>query len=309
MSLCDLAGILGSTSVDEFLWEYFGRKVLHVRGEAGRFHALPAETLALEIERTLESSVEIRPQIGAAALGYGDRDLLILQTEGESEWKFFGNQTLRPANEASPTCELLTRAGDTLYIPRGWWRTGSCSGVQIVFAIDNPTGTSLLEWLLGLLKEQAPFRNPIPRFADPAARASHMADLRHMLTRTLRDPAVLETYRRRLHKTARPRNVAGEPWGSDLPYASRIVLSTPRKLPVRRASADTIFVVANGKRLTFPEDAAPLLHFLQDHAPATVGEFYSEFEGEFDREELEEFLNVLSRDAVIAFERPEGSGD
>ena len=48
----------------------------------------------------------------------------------------------------------------------------------------------------------------------------------------------------------------------------------------------------------------PLLHYLCDRTPVTVDEFFLRFEKEFEREELSDFLAVLSKEGVGACALP-----
>ena len=77
----------------------------------------------------------------------------------------------------------------------------------------------------------------------------------------------------------------------------------PRKLRIKRADHETILLVAMGKRLGLPQDAAPLLHYLSDRAPVPVEEFYKTFEADFDRAELSDFLSVLNKDGIIGLRK------
>ncbi len=67
----------------------------------------------------------------------------------------------------------------------------------------------------------------------------------------------------------------------------------------------SILLVAMGKRLAFPLEAAPLLYYLSDRAPVPVEEFYKAFEADFDRAELSDLLSALSKDGIIGVRRPD----
>ena len=104
---------------------------------------------------------------------------------------------------------------------------------------------------------------------------------------------------RRLNRLAArhplPANPSGG--GSIGPF---IEFATPRLPRFYRRDRDTIYLSIAGRELLFPIEAAQLLQYLLDKAPVTVADFYAQFEGEFDSDELSSFLDALVRDGVIA---------
>jgi hypothetical protein len=123
-----------------------------------------------------------------------------------------------------------------------------------------------------------------------------MAGLRQTVGGAFRAPGLLLRYTRRLNRTAPAHDGAGSGNGST------IVFRAARYPRLLRADAETVGFRMHGQTYLFPLDAAQLLQYLLDHAPAPLAAFYQEFEGQFDREELADFLSALCRDEIVAID-------
>jgi len=287
----DLDTLLSPVPVPVFLDRYFGQSFLHVPGSPEKFAGLSVPLLAQELERALEAPVHVNPAESSIDTPH---DRLLLQTEGQCDCRV-GDP---------PVWEGVLEAGGALYVPRGSWIGVGMGGTRVSFDIENPTGADLLDWIVEHVKQQQIFQSDVPRFADPAAKADYVTGLRKVLARVLRTPRLLEGFRRAANFNAQPQGAAGMPWSASAPDDRLISLLTPRRLRIKRADKETILLVAMGKRLGFPQDAAPLLHFLSDRAPVPVAEFYRTFDGEFERDELSDLLSVLSKDGIIELREP-----
>ena len=287
-----LATLLNPVTVPVFLDRYFGETFLFIPGSAEKFSTLNLAVLAQEIERALEAPV----RVGNPGSAHREQDGIFLQLEGHSECKVHGDGE---TPEGDPLWAGLLNAGDALYLPRGWWLSAAPHGRHAILEIQNPTGADLLEWLFESAKKDKVFKADIPRFADAAAKADYLTGLRQRMGRLFRAPALLEAFRRENNFAAPAHTGAGTPWSADTPEDHTIAFLSARKFRIKRGVDDTILLVTMGKRLTFPPDAAPLLHYLSDRAPVAVREFFQTFEAEFDRDELSDFLSVLSNEGMI----------
>jgi hypothetical protein len=297
----DLDTLLSPVTVPEFLDRYFGRSFLHIPGTAGKFAALvsedPLAILTHNLERTLEAPVRVTRPVDSLGPNRLGRDRVLLQIGGHGDCKIH-------SNEAEPPVWVgPINQGDALYIPRGWSLDAAPVGHQINIDIENPNGADLLAWLFKHLKREDAFQPDIPRFADPATKADYVTSLRRKVVQFLRAPGLLEKYRRETNLNAQPRHAAGIPWSVSAEAGHSIAFLTPRKIRIKRGDHETILLVAMGKRLGFPQEAAPLLHYLSDHAPVPVEEFYKTFEGDFDRAELSDLLAALSKDGIIGLRK------
>lgn len=100
---------------------------------------------------------------------FDNHDVFILQIEGEKEWQvwqptldlpgkeFTGNRFLSPNN--MPPCQMKTRlkAGDLLYLPRGWGHaaaTDNSASLHLTFGVFVYTWSDLLEGILNGVSEE-----------------------------------------------------------------------------------------------------------------------------------------------------------
>jgi hypothetical protein len=296
-----IAEIFRPVTLPEFLVDYFGVAPLHAQGEAARFGRLTA-AVAGSLERELEAPVhaEYSEESSTLVLHRGERDVIVLQTNGQTRWDVYGNAA--EAASTDPEWSALLDAGGAAYLPRAWWRSARPQTAQSAawtFFIQNPTGAELLLWLAGKAKDLDAFQTDLPRFASPAVKAAYISGLRKTFGAAFRTPALLETYMRRLHRLATRHQLPGNPVVGD-PMSPFIEFATPRRPCFYRRDRDTIYLSIAGRELLFPIDAAQLLQYLLDKAPVTVADFYAQFEGVFDSGELSSFLEALVRDGVIA---------
>jgi hypothetical protein len=306
-----LSDILHPVSVADFRTEYFNAGPLHVAGPASRFAVLTGPesessraiaALAHSLELDLEAPVRAvpRPDWQGLPLHRGERDLMVLQTAGGDWWRVYGREA-----EQSPesTWDAEIHEGGALYIPRGWWYSAeprNAPSLSLMLHIENPTGADLLFWLAEKIQRHEAFDADIPRFAGPAAKSAYLVAMRHAIVQAFRKPGLLERYSQRLNNRA-PLPAAPEtPWSEAEPGGRWIALTAPRRPIIWRLDKETIYLRVGGLDFSFPVDAAPLLTFLFDRAPAPAAEFYREFEGEFDRDEIADFLAVLHKAGIIA---------
>jgi hypothetical protein len=79
----------------------------------------------------------------------------------------------------------------------------------------------------------------------------------------------------------------------------------PRGLVVRAAKGtDTISLSVAGKELTFNDATLPLFDCLSECAPLSIGDFFDRFKGEFQHEQLVDFLSDLVKHGVLVISEP-----
>jgi hypothetical protein len=319
----DLAEIVSPCTLAEFLTNYFGVKVLHAIGTSQRFASFfgttPIEltetdpliqTLERRLERDLEAptGAHLHASHRGSPLQRLEQDVFLLQIAGRTRWTVHGMD--EHAAEV-PTWEGWVKEGDTLYIPGESWHaseqadtTPDSRALHLEIIVANPTGADLIEWMVRHLKRQKHFRTAVPRFAAPGTQADYLMTLRKVTAQMWRTPRLLEGFARHRNTHAVPRPVTGVPWSPELSGEYLIALAAPRRLNILRADKDTIYFVLNGQPYQFPEDAAPLLQFLCDHAPVSIGHFREGLAAEFDREEISDFLSALADTGIISIHAP-----
>ena len=298
-----LSEIFHPVSAADFLTEYFHSAPLHAPGPATRFASLSAAaeaSLTQNLELDLEAPVRIVADTGwnGHAFHRCERDLIVLQATGRDLWRIHGR-----AAEQTPesTWEWQVNEGGALYIPRGCWCSAEphAPSQNLMLHIENPTGADLLFWLAEKMKQNEAFAGDIPRFAGPAAKSAYLVAMRHAIVQAFRRPDLLERFSRRLNSDAPLPAEPVTPFTAAESLRRWITLTAPRRPTIRRRDKDCIHIRAGGWDFPFPVDAAPLLQYLFEKAPLPTAEFYGEFEGEFDREEIDDFLAVLHKAGII----------
>jgi hypothetical protein len=320
-----LNGVLNPHTIAAFLVEYLGVRPLYVSGEPGKFAPLiswpgawkpgdiqvvervdqvcgPVMHLARDLEWNLEAPIEASLYAGSGAtdLHRVERDILVLQIAGQSRFRVWDKtESEQPDNDGADT---LLEDGDAIYLPRGCRQMSAATptpGLRLAFTIGNPTGVDLLSWLFDRLKRHEYFAADLPRFAPPAAQADYLTGMRRVLMRACRTPGLLDLHSTYLSGAAEARPACGIPWSPGLPAHYLLAMAAPRPLRLRRGGDDFFACRFSGKEYRFPLEAAQFFHFLQDEAPVAISAFFETFEPEFDREDLDGFLSLLSREGIV----------
>jgi len=145
-----------------------------------------------------------------ATYGFGlhwdNHDVIVLQVAGRKNWRVFPPTLERPlAHDEQndrrpigvPSWEGELRAGDLLYLPRGWWHAPRGIGepsLHLTFALPLPTGLDVLDWLLQRAARVSPIvRQDLPSRARPEDQQAFARALRAEFDR-LWDEEIVDTY-------------------------------------------------------------------------------------------------------------------
>ena len=194
-------------------------------------------------------------------------DVLVLQVAGEKRWKLYDPLLELPlkhqryssslGDSGAPTDDFVLRAGDTLYLPRGWLHeaeTSATDSLHLTIGIAAHTWLDAARGALAALEDEPGFRPDVAR--------GEAAGLEAALTAQL-DPATVERRRRRRFvETRRPIREDGL---SKLRALERLAGATMLE---RRAtviadleeSNGIVTLVFEGKEIGFPAHAAPGVH-------------------------------------------------
>jgi ribosomal protein L16 Arg81 hydroxylase len=151
-------------------------------------------------------------------LHWDEHDTWIVQIDGAKHWTVYeptrvhplpSEKALTPRPSGTPVMDRPLTAGDTLYMPRGWWHVAKGLGqqsVHITFGITRPTGSQFLAWVLKGLRDRLEVRADIPAADDLEADARYVDALRTHIQQHLTEDA-LSGFRRAAQSTyrARPR--------------------------------------------------------------------------------------------------------
>jgi len=125
----------------------------------------PIRALAAHLEQEVGEKIQVNLYAALSGKRHGfdvhwdPHDVLILQVEGEKTWEVRGPSMLHPTHEdrernVEPSEEVVwagsLRAGEVLYIPRGWWHQAWPTGeptMHLTVSFPHRTWLDVLDWL------------------------------------------------------------------------------------------------------------------------------------------------------------------
>ncbi|KUL38573.1 cupin [Streptomyces sp. NRRL F-4489] len=247
------------------------------------------ERFAVALERHLRTDVQVNLYASWTAkegfgLHFDDHDVVVVQAEGAKRWKIHQPTRVDPLRidveaphppRGEPVAEIVLRAGDMLYLPRGWWHSVAATegrSLHLTCGLKPTTGADLLSWLADQLRASATVRANLPRLASPEQQAIHVAALREEFTAALHDGVIEEFLR------ARGTMDPGRPAPS-LPFVSGV--PADEHLHVRLTASGAWYDVdsdgrvilnAGGQQWTFAAPARPVAKRLTEGRTSTLGE-------------------------------------
>jgi hypothetical protein len=279
----------------------------------------PIEELAEGLEFIFHEHVQVNMYAGWQTsrgfdLHWDDHDVFILQVTGRKLWRIYGetrkhpltgDQSPRPENIDAPVWEAMLEDGDLLYIPRGWWHVALPQAeptLHLTVGIHNRTGIDLLGWAADKLREHAPCRQDLPRFASTEARREYIKMLRAELFMTL-DEASLDKFLQEYDETATPRAHLSLPWSATteiLPAGAqaRVRFLAPRPVELR-VEGEAVEFSCLRKRWRFAAEAALVLRPLVERRTSSVSELIEAARGRLDEERVRRFLAELVAHGLV----------
>ena len=109
---------------------------------------------------------------------WDDHDVFVIQLEGAKRWMLYGSTRPAPLRRdldadhpkpAEPLEEIVLRAGDMLYLPRGYWHAAVGIGepsLHLTVGLTRKTGHDLLGWLTDQALAADIVRADLPLEAD-----------------------------------------------------------------------------------------------------------------------------------------------
>lgn len=166
--------------------------VLHMHPPIGQI----GEALGAEFGAVMGANIYCSFE-GVRAFGthYDNHDVFVVQTEGEKTWNLYDNRADNPVIDPPGTpetrrffeqtrgpvmTEIKMRAGDVLYLPRGWYHDALAidgPSLHVTYSVTPFTGKSILELLDVVASRQSDYR----AYLAPASR-NDGAPLRQQLT-------------------------------------------------------------------------------------------------------------------------------
>jgi hypothetical protein len=222
--------------------------------------------------RLLEAALDRPVQVNAYytprgsqgfAVHHDTHDVLVLQVAGEKRWRVYDPLLELPlkyqryskalGEHGDPTDDLVLRAGDTLYLPRGWLHdaeTSDTDSLHLTIGITAHTWVDAARDGLAALEREPAFRRDVG--------TAHAEGVTDALGRAL-DPADVERRRRRRFlDTRRPIREDGLAQRRALRTLGVETLLERRETVIADLdeSGEELILVFDGKEIRFPSHAA-----------------------------------------------------
>ncbi|MFC9811790.1 JmjC domain-containing protein [Streptomyces virginiae] len=216
-------------------------------------------------------------------LHWDDHDVVIVQLAGRKSWEVRGASRNAPmyrdsAPNSEPSDETVWQGvmepGDVMHIPRGFWHQatrgdqGDGYSLHATFGIVKRVGVNWLAWLADQARTQELFRCDLDRWNNPDhwdRQQKLLADAVAEMTKKLTPQDFLDAREgeRRAARHVPATGLFGKPVA--------VVCVTDFE-PVIKQHADTVDILAAGRKLTFSGKAFPALALLLSGHPVDVSD-------------------------------------
>ena len=233
---------------------------------------------------------------------YDVHDVFVVQIHGEKHWTIHEPVLVDPLRtqgwdgyraavagraQGTPVIDATFRAGDVLYLPRGWIhsaRAGDATSIHLTIGVAAITGSDVAEQAISRVIRSEALRRSLPLGFDPA----DADDVRSIVTTVLDglvaefaaeplraelERSVAEALQTRLRDSSRPEPV--RPLATVDAIAALSAESTVRLRSGLRArivhSGDGVRIIRSASTVTLPAEAGPAVDALAAGSPIMVG--------------------------------------
>jgi hypothetical protein len=263
--------------------------------QALHVHWLPLAVFCRLLEDALGHAVQVNAYYTPRgsqgfAVHHDTHDVLVLQVAGEKRWLLYDpllelplkHQRHAPSlgEPGDATDDLVLRAGDTLYLPRGWLHeaeTSTTDSLHLTIGITAYTWLDAVRDALAECEEEIAFRRGVASGAD------HGARLAEALGELLRPDLVERRRRRRFVDSRRPIREDGLTQLRSLERLSSETLVERRATVIAdlEEREDGVSLVFEGKELRFPAHASSALEAcFESDAPFRIRDLPGELDAE-----------------------------
>jgi JmjC domain len=235
------------------------------------------------------------------AVHHDTHDVFVLQVAGEKQWRIYDPLLELPLKQqryskalgdhGPPVLELTLRAGDTLYLPRGWLHdalTSETDSLHVTVGINLHTWVDAVRLALDECEDDVEFRRSVPE--DGATGA----DLLERLAAKLEPDDVARRARAKLVRGRRP--ILDGQLEEVRMLGSLTVDTLLERRPTVIADLDGTTLSFEGKYVTVPDYArAELEAIFEAHGPFTA----VELPGELDDESRLVLVRRLIREGFV----------
>jgi ribosomal protein L16 Arg81 hydroxylase len=235
------------------------------------------------------------------AVHHDTHDVFVLQVAGEKQWRIYDPLLELPlkhqrysnalGEHGPPILELTLRAGDTLYLPRGWLHdalTSETDSLHVTVGINLHTWVDAVRAALDECESDLEFRRSVPEDGETTA------DLLDLLAARLEPDDVARRARSRLVRSRRP--ILDGQLEEVRTLGSLAADTALERRPTVIADLEGTTLSFEGKQVTVPEHArAELEAIFEADGPFTA----AELPGELDDESRLVLLRRLIREGFV----------
>jgi len=212
------------------------------------------------------------------AVHHDTHDVFVLQVAGEKQWRIYDPLLELPLKKqryskalgehGPPMLELTLRAGDTLYLPRGWLHdalTSETDSLHVTVGINVYTWVDAVRAALDECEDDVEFRRSVPEDGEASA------DLLERLAARLEPADVARRARAKLVRSRRP-ILDGQL--EEVRALASLTVDTPlERRPTVLADLEGATLSFEGKEITVPEHAREELEAIyESDGPFTAAE-------------------------------------
>ena len=319
---------------DQRLATLLRRGATLILNQIDQLHA-PIRSLAEALEAALGSYTRINlyaswQAVRGFSTHWDAHDVFIVQVTGRKRWHLFGvtrpspmkfdvRQELKSDAPFTVQWSGILRAGDVLYIPRGWWhdaRTESASGdegtgsIHLTCGLRPVTGVDFVHWLMARLAHHETFRGDIPLSTRDGAREAHFDALRELILSEL-EGDLPRRFQDHLDATWSERGIVRlgdhiEPWKSPNWDGCEIRLRGGSRASFRPGGIDgAATLTANGYTWSFDPECADLIAPLAEAGRMMLASLKAAAPDRFPAEFVDELARLLIEEGAAYAVLPE----
>lgn len=250
----------GTIDVDRVLAEFEAGATIVLQALHHNWGPLAAFSRSLEVAlgEPVQANAYFTPRSAQGlAVHHDTHDVFVLQVAGEKHWRVFEPVIELPLQDqryskakhgdpGPPVEDCVLRAGDTMYLPRGWMHdalTTESESLHLTIGVKVYTWLDAVEAALEDCREDLGFRRSVPADGEPRD------DLLSVLAEQLSPVRVARRKRARLMKSRRP---VREGQLSQLRLLRDLTPDTPLERRPAVTQLDFPRLAFDGKSLTFP---------------------------------------------------------
>lgn len=272
--------------------------------------------LAAAMERELRYKIGVNGYLtfgtGSAFAAHGDaHDVLVLQLHGAKRWRRFGSPFAFPVHSTRPAVgdpiwEAVLRPGDLLFLPRGEVHAAlpeTRPSVHLTFALQEPTGVDLVQWLATRAAEVETLRRGLAPTLTGDARLQRERELKIAL-HALVDDATIGAFlgdedRARTLRAVAPLGMLRPPPLALAPDAI-VVAALRRPLDLATGQAGDVLLMLGNRRIRLSQLARRALNELAVRGHLSLAALAQSLEVTLPDSDFAGAIAELVRESLIA---------